>query len=193
MPQGRALRALSRFYVRSLITLYSRPARPHCAQEEGEPHGSPCLLRITTPSFRARFARKGKYSFPAAARLPYQGKRNGCRPRARARNARPYDGLNGASPWGGICPSCCFGQMGGGNLGVTHLARVARPYLRQQMPQLFGYAPMRLLPPKGNGVIRKRGETSCLPSCARGGRAGRIFIRNMRALPHALERILLRG
>ena len=24
---------------------------------------------------------------------------------------------------------------------------------------------MRLLPPKGNGVIRKRGETLCLPSC----------------------------
>ena len=24
---------------------------------------------------------------------------------------------------------------------------------------------MSLLPPKGKGVIRKRGETSCLPSC----------------------------
>ena len=59
-----------------------------------------------------------------------------------------------------------FLQLGGGNFDVTHLARAARPYLRQQMPRIFGHLPMRLLPPKGNGVIRKRGETLCLPSCA---------------------------
>ena len=33
------------------------------------------------------------------------------------------------------------------------------------MPQIFGQTLKRLLPPKGKGVIRKRGETSCLPSC----------------------------
>ena len=30
----------------------------------------PSLLRITTPSFRARYARKSKSRFPVAARLP---------------------------------------------------------------------------------------------------------------------------
>ena len=68
-----------------------------------------------------------------------------------------------ASLQGGICPSCCFGKVGGGSFGVTHLARKARPYLRQQMPQIFGQMLKRLLPPKGKGVIRKRGETLVSP------------------------------
>ena len=35
----------------------------------------------------------------------------------------------------------------------------ARPYLRHQMPQIFGQTPLCLLTPKEKGVIRKRGET----------------------------------
>ena len=59
-----------------------------------------------------------------------------------------------ASLQGGICPSCCFGKVGGGSFGVTHLARKARPYLRQQMPQIFGQMLKRLLPAQ-----RKRGDS----------------------------------
>ena len=33
------------------------------------------------------------------------------------------------------------------------------------MPQIFGQIPIYLLLPKRKGMIRKRGETSCLPSC----------------------------
>ena len=141
-------------------------------QEEGEPEVPPASCESPPlPSGRAARARvSDAFRLPPGCCCDRQG--IGCHPRERARDARPYDGLNGASPWGGICPSCCFGQMGGGNLGVTHLARAARPYLRQQMPPIFRQMPMRLLPPKGKGVIRKRGETSCLPSCAPAARSG---------------------
>ena len=57
-------------------------------QEEGEPHGSPCLLRITTPSFRARCARKGKSRFPPAARLPQRVSRTGATPEMTRRGRR---------------------------------------------------------------------------------------------------------
>ena len=45
----------------------------------------------------------------------------------RARTTRPYDGLNGASPWSATRPSCCFWQTGGGNFGVTHLCARSAP------------------------------------------------------------------
>ena len=47
-----------------------------------------------------------------------------------------------------------FQQLGGAKFGVTHLARAARPYLRQQMPQIFGQMLTCLLSPK-----RKRGDS----------------------------------
>ena len=65
-----------------------RPARPPRAQEEGEPDGSPCLLRITTPSFRARCARKRKPLFCCAARPPQRVSRTGATPEQQARIAR---------------------------------------------------------------------------------------------------------
>ena len=65
-----------------------RPARPPRAQEEGEPDGSPCLLRITTPSFRARCARKSKSLFCCAARPPQRVSRTGATPEQQARIAR---------------------------------------------------------------------------------------------------------
>ena len=57
-----------------------------------------------------------------------------------------------------------LGKWAAGTLALRTLRASARPYLRQQMPQIFGLTPMYLLLPKGKGVIRKRGETSCLPS-----------------------------
>ena len=57
-----------------------------------------------------------------------------------------------------------LGKWAAGTLALRTLRASARPYLRQQMPQIFGQMPMYLLLPKGKGVIRKRGETSCLPS-----------------------------
>ena len=112
------------------------------------------LLSITLfPSGHAARARvSDAFRLPPGCCCDRQG--IGCHPRGRARSARPYDGLNGASLWGGTCPSCCFGQMGGGNLGVTHLARAARPYLRQQMPPIFGQMLTCLLLPQ-----RKRGDS----------------------------------
>ena len=65
-----------------------RPARPPRAQEEGEPYGSPCLLRITTPSFRARCARRSKSLFCCAARPPQRVSRTGATPEQQARIAR---------------------------------------------------------------------------------------------------------
>ena len=96
----------------------------------------------------------------------------------RARNARPYEvvrrgrgpghfGAPRSSRPTGWNPTFAYplGRPGGNRKVPLTFTRAARPYLRQQMPQIFGQTLKRLLPPKGKGVIRKRGETSCLPSC----------------------------
>ena len=56
-----------------------------------------------------------------------------------------------------------LGKWAAGTLALRTLRASARPYLRQQMPQIFGQMPMYLLLPKGKGVIRKRGETLVSP------------------------------
>ena len=114
----------------------------------------PLLLRITTPSFRTRCARKGKCRFLAAAQLRGQGKRNCCHTISGRALRAPTERDAAALPWGDNFPSCCFQKMGGGNLDVTHLARGARP--------------------KRKGVDWQEGENRrCSPSCPQCGRAGR--------------------
>ena len=65
-----------------------------------------------------------------------------------------------------------LGKWAAGTLALRTLRASARPYLRQQMPQIFGQMPMYLLLPKGKGVIRKRGKTQFVPSCAPAARSG---------------------
>ena len=57
-------------------------------KRRGNQNGSPCLLRITTPSFRARCARKRKSLFCCAARPPQRVSRTGATPEQQARIAR---------------------------------------------------------------------------------------------------------
>ena len=57
-------------------------------KRRGNQNGSPCLLRITTPSFRARCARRSKSLFCCAARLPQRVSRTGATPEQQARIAR---------------------------------------------------------------------------------------------------------
>ena len=117
----------------------------------GQPKVFPLLSITLFPSGRAARARvSDTFRLPPGWCCDRHG--IGCHPKGAV-----------ASLQGGICPSCCFGKVGGGNFSVTHLARKARPYLRQQMPQIFGQMLKRLLPPKGKGVIRKRGETLVSP------------------------------
>ena len=123
-----------------------RPARPHCGQEGGN-QGFPLLVNQPL-SFRARCARKGKSLFPPAARLPQRVSRTGATPEMARRGRRALRG--------GVATAIlvAFQQLGGGKFGVTHLARAARPYLRQQMPRIFGQMLTCLLLPK-----RKRGDS----------------------------------
>ena len=141
-----------------------RPARPHCGQEGGN-QGFPLLVN-QPPSFRARCARKSKSRFPSAARRPQRVSRTGATPEMTRRGRRALRG--------GVATAIlvAFQQLGGGKFGVVHLARAARPYLRQQMPRILGGDLCICSYPKGNGVIRKRGETSFLPSCAPAARSG---------------------
>ena len=88
---------------------------------------------LPPPSGRAARARvSSAFQMPPGCLDKVSG--TGATPEGRARTTRPYDRLNSASPWGGNCHSCCFQRLGGEKFGVTHLARAARPYLRQQMP-----------------------------------------------------------
>ena len=57
-------------------------------KRRGNQNGSPCLLRITTPSFRARCARRSKSLFCCAARPPQRVSRTGATPEQQARIAR---------------------------------------------------------------------------------------------------------
>ena len=137
-----------------------RPARPPRAQEEGEPDGSPCLLRITTPSFRARCARKRKPLFCCAARPPQRVSRTGATPEQQARIARTRQRPVGWYP--SFLLLMADGRQGG-KKSLT-FAREARPYLRQQMQKIFLLFARRSAPgEKGEGVIHKRGGTLVPP------------------------------
>ena len=89
------------------ITVYLRPARPHCAQEGDNLTVFPFLRINPFPSGRAA---RAKVSVPF--RLPpifhIRVSRTAATPEGRARSARPYDRLNGAFPWVESSPSCCF-------------------------------------------------------------------------------------
>ncbi len=70
----------------------------------------------------------------------------------------------GATPEGWRFPFLLLFEAGRQKLGRDAPLRAsARPYLRQQMPQLFGQTFDCLLPLKGKGVIRKRGENLVSP------------------------------
>ena len=58
----------------------------------------PLLLRITTPSYRARCARKDKCRFPTAARLFGQGKQNRCHPKGAGARCAPLREGNRNAP-----------------------------------------------------------------------------------------------
>ena len=68
--RARGIAALTRINHAHIAYLHIRGLRGRTAHKRRGNQGSPCLLRITTPSFRARCARKGKCSLPVAARLP---------------------------------------------------------------------------------------------------------------------------
>ena len=107
-----------------------------------------------SPSFPSGRAARARVS--DAFRLPpnccCDRQRIGCHPRG---SALPC----------GVEPALlvALGKWAAGTLALRTLRASARPYLRQQMPQIFGQMPMYLLLPKGKGVIRKRGETSFSP------------------------------
>ena len=74
----------------------------------------------------------------------------------RARNARPYGSSKRYAHRFGVAANPLPVAMATGwqMEGVISFTRVARPYLRQQMPQIFGQIPIYLLLPK-----RKRGDS----------------------------------
>ena len=142
--------------------------RGRTAGKKGETKVSPFLSINPFPLGRAARARVS-----SAFQLPPS-----CVDRVSRTDATPEMARRGRRALrGGVATALlvAFQQLGGGNFAVTHLARAARPYLRQQMPQIFGQMPMYLLLPKGKGVIRKRGETSCLP-CMRATAAQRRLL-----------------
>ena len=129
-------------------------------KRRGNQNGSPCLLRITTPSFRARCARRSKSLFCCAARPPQRVSRTGATPEQQARIARTRQRPVGWYP--SFLLLMADGRQGG-EKSLT-FAREARPYLRQQMQKIFLLFARRSAPgEKGEGVIHKRGGTLVPP------------------------------
>ena len=96
-----------------------------------------------------------------------------------------------ATPEGaGACPFLLLVKSGRRKLRRNALLRAsARPDLRQQMPQIFGQTLNCLLPLKGKGVIRKRGENVVSPLlCARAAQAHRPRAPQRAAPPARCER-----
>ena len=56
-----------------------------------------------------------------------------------------------------------LGKWAAGTLALRTLRASARPYLRQQMPQIFGQMPMCLLPYKGKGGDSQEGRNFVSP------------------------------
>ena len=108
---------------------YGRKVRLCAAgtQEEGEPNRFPLLLRITTPSFRTRCARKRKWRFPVATQAPEKGKQNSSHPGMR-RSRFSRRGAQCAPVYGvAIVSLTLFTQLGGkGKMELTP-ARVSAP------------------------------------------------------------------
>ena len=126
----------------------------------------PLLLRITTLSYRARCARKDKCRFPSATRLPGQGKQNGCHPKGAGARCAPLRRGNSKRPRGVEPPLLVvFSRWAAETLPLRTLRAQRALICGSKCRKSSG----RCLPacsyPKENGVIRKRGETSCLPSC----------------------------
>ena len=96
----------------------------------------------------------------------------GCLDRASRTDATPGAGARcaplrkgyGGAPVGWNPPFLLLMAAGRQGEGVTHFARAARPYLRQQMQKIFLLFAWRPAPrEKGDGVIRKRGGTLVPP------------------------------
>ena len=131
-----------------------RPARPPRGQEGKHLRFSPSCQSTPFPSGRAARARvSDAFRLPPSCCCDRHG--IGCHPRG---SALPR----------GVEPALlvALGKWAAGALALRTLRASARPYLRQQMPQIFGQMPMYPLPPRGKGVIRKRGKTQFVPSCA---------------------------
>ena len=131
---------------------YIRGYAPQAHKRRGN-QGSPCLLRITTPSFRARCARKSKSLFPFAARLVGQGKQNGCHPRNGAPSRGPGQLL---LPLRGNSPSRALRR------GVASALLVAFGRWAAETLALRTLRAKRAL--KGKWVIDKREETDLVSS-----------------------------
>ena len=96
----------------------------------------------------------------------------GCLDRASRTDATPGAGARcaplrkgyGGAPVGWNPPFLLLMAAGRQGEGVTHFARAARPYLRQQMQKIFLLFARRFAPgEKGEGVIHKRGGTLVPP------------------------------
>ena len=124
------------------------------------------LLRITTLSYRARCARKDKCRFPIAALLLGQGKQNRCHPKGDGRARRAPTRREQQRPRGVESTLLvAWSKWAAGGKRDLLLRAMRALICGSKCHESSG----RCLPacsyPKENGVIRKRGETSCLPSC----------------------------
>ena len=148
---------------------------PQAHKRRGEPHGSPCLLRITTPSFRARCARKSKSLFPVAARLPQRVSETDAAPEAGAQCA-PLRRAERCVPVGWNLPFLLLGANGWRKLWrYAPCARSAPLFAAANAANLRADTYVSALAQR-NGVDSQEGENLwCSPSCAQCGRAGRKY------------------
>ncbi len=137
----------------------------------------------SSPSFRARCARKSKSLFSTCRPVAPKGKQNGCYPR----NGAP--GSSRPTRWGGNCHSCCFSAVGRRELWRhAPCARSAPLFAAANAVTLWAhtYAPA---PTHRKWGDSQRGETSFLPSCAPAARSG-IVSRARTARPYGYADIL---
>ena len=132
-------------------------------------------------SLRTRCARKSQWRLPSAAQLPLRQAGDWLPPGGRDDLGAPnwalgrsvaFTRTTGTSLTSPALPPRCQAQ----NRTAAILSQ--SKFFHRMWTNLFAVAGIREHPPAG--VIRKRGRSA--PSCARGGRAGRIPAREARAL-----------
>ena len=151
------------------------PARPHCAQEEGEPRVPPASCESPPPPLGRAARVRVSDTFHLLPNCYCDRQGIGCHPRG----VHLYPA--GASPsrkrWTQTLHrqhSCLPGQAKNETAAMLSQSK----FFHRMWTNLFAVAGIREHPPAG--VIRKRGRSA--PSCARGGRAGRIPAREARVL-----------
>ena len=142
-----------------------RPARPHCAQEEREPHGSPSSCESPSPlsGRAARVKVSDAFHLPPACHCDRQG--IGCHPRGvQGRIVRPHGTRPERRLHANSNRKPCIASTPASR--VSRKTFPPRRYRKSNFPQnvenLFAVAGIREHPPAG--VIRKRGRSA--PSCA---------------------------